>query len=61
MQRVAFFEDSRAEHFQPLALTRPVYELLCGHFSNRERILRQLQPTEWGAIGRPSLAEVYLE
>ncbi|AMV18012.1 putative sugar nucleotidyl transferase [Planctomyces sp. SH-PL14] len=61
MQRVAFFEDSRAEHFQPLALTRPVYELLCGHFSNRERVLRQVQPTEWGAFCRPHLAEVYRE
>jgi len=59
--RVAFFEDEYADRFSPIALTRPVFELLCGHFSLRERVLRRLDITEWGALLRPHLAETYRE
>lgn len=59
--RIAFFEDSLATNFAPLALTRPVFELLCGQFSARERGLRFLDVTEWGAFVRSSLADVYKE
>lgn len=40
MNRIVFFEDEQAECFSPIALFRPVFELMCGHFSVRERILR---------------------
>lgn len=59
--RIAFFEDSAALNFAPLTLTRPVFELLCGQFSARERGLRCLDATEWGVFLRPVLAEVYKE
>lgn len=60
--RVAFFEDQPAtENFSPIALLRPVFELVCGQFSARERALRFLPVTDWGAFLRPELAEVYQE
>jgi UDP-N-acetylglucosamine diphosphorylase/glucosamine-1-phosphate N-acetyltransferase len=60
--RVALFEDQAAtENFSPIALLRPVFELLCGHFSARERAMRFLPVTEWGAFLRPELVEVYQE
>lgn len=61
MTRLALFEDSQADQFRPLSLVRPVYELLCGHFTNRERIVRQVQPTIWSAFCRPELEETYRE
>lgn len=60
--RVAFYEDRAAtENFSPLALLRPVFELLCGHFSVRERGLRFLPVTDWGAFLRSELVDVYRE
>ncbi|MDX1966828.1 MAG: putative sugar nucleotidyl transferase [Planctomycetaceae bacterium] len=59
--RVAFFEDDAANQFSPLTLLRPVCELLCGHFSVRERALRGLPVTEWGALIRDFLVETYQE
>ena len=59
--RIAFFEDTAAGGFAPIALTRPVFELLCGQFSVRERVVRTLHVTEWGAFLRGFLAETYRE
>ena len=60
--RVALFEDRMAmENFSPIALMRPVFELLCGQFSTRERALRFLPATDWGAFLRRELADVYQE
>jgi len=59
--RLAFFEDSGADHFVPIALTRPVFELLCGQFSIRERVVRTLEVSEWGALTRDYLVESYRE
>ena len=50
--RIAFFEDRHAGDLQPIAWLRPVFELICGHFSLRERLLRFLPITEWGALIR---------
>jgi len=61
MSRIAFFEDQAASQFSPLALLRPVFELLCGHFSNRERCCSRFGDSEWGAVVRPELAESYAE
>jgi len=61
MPRIAFFEDRTASQFTPLALLRPVFELLCGHFSNRERCCSRLRDADWGAVVRPELVEVYAE
>ena len=59
--RIAFYEDATAENFSPLALARPVFELMCGRFSLRERLLKCLRVTEWGVFLRPHLEETYRE
>ena len=59
--RVAFFEDRQALEFGPIAQLRPVFELVCGHFSVRERAIRCLRVTEWGGFVRDFLGESYRE
>ena len=63
--QIAFFEDASARQFAPIALMRPVFELVCGHFSLRERwqFARafEAKQDEWGAFVRPELAETYRE
>lgn len=59
--RIAFFEDAEATGFAPIALTRPVFELVCGQFSLRERMIRFLDVHQWGAVLRPYLSDVYRE
>lgn len=59
--RIAFFEDHAAAGFHPLTLLRPVFELVCGQFSLRERVIRTRCIADWGAFVRPYLAEVYHE
>ena len=59
--RIAFFEDAAASGFALIALTRPVFELLCGQFSQRERVIQTCHITEWGAFVRGFLAEAYRE
>ena len=59
--RIAFFEDNGADGFAPIALTRPVFELLCGQFSLRERLIRFLDVHEWGVFIRPYLEQTYRE
>jgi UDP-N-acetylglucosamine diphosphorylase / glucose-1-phosphate thymidylyltransferase / UDP-N-acetylgalactosamine diphosphorylase / glucosamine-1-phosphate N-acetyltransferase / galactosamine-1-phosphate N-acetyltransferase len=59
--RVAFVEDSNAANFHPLTLARPVFELVCGQYSLRERIVRHCEVSEWGVFVREHLAETYRE
>jgi len=59
--RVAFFEDRTSLEFGPIAQLRPVFELICGHFSVRERFIRSQRVTEWGAFLRPALIAAYQE
>jgi UDP-N-acetylglucosamine diphosphorylase/glucosamine-1-phosphate N-acetyltransferase len=59
MRRFAIFEDDAVLQFAPLALLRPVFELRCGHFTLRQRLLQLLEFEEWGALLRPELAETY--
>ncbi|WP_010585158.1 putative sugar nucleotidyl transferase [Schlesneria paludicola] len=60
--RIALFEDRIAsENFAPIALLRPAFELLCGQFSARERCMRFLPVTDWGAFLRSELVDVYQE
>ncbi|MCA8998835.1 MAG: hypothetical protein KDA80_17685 [Planctomycetaceae bacterium] len=61
MRRIAFFEDGQNSHFGPLTQLRPNFELLCGHFSVRERGVTLLKPESWGVFCREELAEVYRE
>ncbi|HSG69271.1 MAG TPA: putative sugar nucleotidyl transferase, partial [Planctomycetaceae bacterium] len=41
--------------------TRPVFELVCGRYTLRERLIRAWNITEWGVILRPHLSGVYRE
>ena len=59
--RIAFFEDELTPQFGSLVTLRPVFELLCGHFSVRERAIRSLPVTNWGALCRDHLVETYQE
>lgn len=59
--RLAFFEDAAVERLHPLTLARPAFELVVGHFSARERLLRQCVPRQWGALVRSYLVESYSE
>lgn len=61
VMRVAIFEDRLATDFGSLALTRPVFELVCGHYSLRERLIRHWEIDEWGVFVRNYLADVYHE
>jgi UDP-N-acetylglucosamine diphosphorylase / glucose-1-phosphate thymidylyltransferase / UDP-N-acetylgalactosamine diphosphorylase / glucosamine-1-phosphate N-acetyltransferase / galactosamine-1-phosphate N-acetyltransferase len=65
IMQIAFFEDAGARKFAPIALMRPVFELVCGHFSLRER-LQSFRSAKghadaWGAFVRTELAETYRE
>lgn len=59
--RVCFWEDESASQFSPLTLARPVFELVCGRLTLRERLQRAWGLSEWGAILRPHLSAVYRE
>ncbi|MDA1163839.1 MAG: putative sugar nucleotidyl transferase [Planctomycetota bacterium] len=59
--RIAIFEDDGSDGFAPIALTRPVFELLCGQFSLRERLIRRLDVHEWGVFIRSYLEQSYRE
>lgn len=59
--RIALFEDQAATNFAPIALLRPVFELMCGHFGTRERALQFLPVSDWAAFARPELVDVYRE
>jgi UDP-N-acetylglucosamine diphosphorylase/glucosamine-1-phosphate N-acetyltransferase len=59
MLRIALFEDRASSQFSPLSLLRPVFELRCGHFSVRERVLAAHPHVEWAACLRPWLRETY--
>ena len=58
---MTFFEDARAAQFSPIALLRPVFELMCGHFSIRQRVTELLGIDQRNVIMRPFLGDVYLE
>lgn len=59
--RIAFFEDGTATDLGPIALMRPLFELVCGQFSLRERLIRWLSVSEWGAFVRAYLRGTYRE
>ncbi len=59
--RIALFEDRAAKDFAPIALVRPVFELLCGHFGARERALEFVPAQDWAVFIRSELADVYRE
>jgi len=59
--RILIFEDASAENLTPVALLRPVFELICGRESLRRRLQRWFPSAELGVWVRPWLADVYRE
>jgi UDP-N-acetylglucosamine diphosphorylase/glucosamine-1-phosphate N-acetyltransferase len=57
--RICLFEDQRASYLEPLASTRPVFELLCGQISLAARQRRYFSSPSFGVIVRPLLANLY--
>lgn len=56
---VYIYEDNSVKNFNPLALTRPVYELLCGILTLKEKIAGHFPHHEILCSGRNTLAKVY--
>jgi UDP-N-acetylglucosamine diphosphorylase/glucosamine-1-phosphate N-acetyltransferase len=52
---LCLFED-RAEQFDPLTLTRPVFDLVCGVTALADKQLRLFVPSAGGMLVRPALA-----
>lgn len=59
--QLVIFEDELAGNFSPIALTRPVFELLCGHTSLRDRLHAALDVQTWGVLVRDYLQGDYEE
>jgi UDP-N-acetylglucosamine diphosphorylase/glucosamine-1-phosphate N-acetyltransferase len=56
--RVCLFEDRGVAALEPLALTRPAFDLLCGQTSLGRKQCRYFAPCEVGALVRPYLADL---
>lgn len=59
--RILLFEDSHTEDLAPVALLRPVFELVCGRDSLRRRLQRWFPEADFGAWIRPWLVDAYAE
>ncbi len=57
--RICLFEDSVVADLEPLALTRPVFELLCGQTSLADKQTRQFPGCPPGVLIRPCLADLF--
>jgi UDP-N-acetylglucosamine diphosphorylase/glucosamine-1-phosphate N-acetyltransferase len=58
--RICLFEDRGAANLEPLSLTRPVFELLCGQTSLGSKQCRHFAPCDQvGVLVRPHLASLY--
>jgi hypothetical protein len=57
--RICLFEDGGVANLEPLTLTRPVFDLLCGLTSLGEKQCRHFGAGEVGVLVRPELAELY--
>jgi UDP-N-acetylglucosamine diphosphorylase / glucose-1-phosphate thymidylyltransferase / UDP-N-acetylgalactosamine diphosphorylase / glucosamine-1-phosphate N-acetyltransferase / galactosamine-1-phosphate N-acetyltransferase len=56
--RLCIFEDACAAGLDPLAATRPAFDLRCGLTTLLEKHLRAIRPTAVGALVRPYLARL---
>jgi UDP-N-acetylglucosamine diphosphorylase/glucosamine-1-phosphate N-acetyltransferase len=59
VMRVCLFEDRNVLDLEPLSLTRPVFELLCGLTSLAAKQSRFFPPGPRGVLVRPYLADLY--
>lgn len=56
--QICIFEDVNYQNFEPLVYSRPVYDLLCGIDSLKEKIVRHYPKTKVSLHCRPYLAEI---
>src|SRR5262245_31450532 len=56
--RVCLFEDRGAAGLEPLSLTRPVFDLVCGSATLADQQIRAFPGAEVGLLVRPELAAV---
>src|SRR5438270_827193 len=56
--RVCLFEDRHVEDLEPLTLTRPAHDLLCGLTSLAAKHWRYFAPCSTGILVRPYLADL---
>jgi UDP-N-acetylglucosamine diphosphorylase / glucose-1-phosphate thymidylyltransferase / UDP-N-acetylgalactosamine diphosphorylase / glucosamine-1-phosphate N-acetyltransferase / galactosamine-1-phosphate N-acetyltransferase len=56
--RVCLFEDQHVELLEPLTLTRPAFDLLCGQTTLAAKQVRHLATGSPGVLVRPCLEEV---
>ncbi len=56
--RVCLFEDRRVADLEPLTLTRPAFDLLCGQTSLAAKQCRSFAPCTAGVLVRPYLADL---
>ncbi|GBD90289.1 UDP-3-O-[3-hydroxymyristoyl] glucosamine N-acyltransferase [bacterium BMS3Abin04] len=54
---ICIFEDSGFKNFQPLTYTRPIYDLRCGIFTLKEKILNYLKSSNVILLTREYLAD----
>lgn len=59
LPRLCLFEDRGVSGFEPLTLTRPVFDLLCGRTSLAAKQRRCFPGGPHGVLIRPYLADVY--
>jgi len=57
--KILIFEDEKYEDLYPLTYTRPVFELRCGYFSLRERIVKVLSPEKVYCFTREYLCPLF--
>ena len=55
--QICVFEDSGFENFEPLTLSRPVYELFCGINTLKEKIISVFPDSEFELLCRDYLTE----
>jgi UDP-N-acetylglucosamine diphosphorylase/glucosamine-1-phosphate N-acetyltransferase len=55
--QICIFEDSGFVNFEPLSLSRPVYELFCGVNTLKEKIISEFQGSDLGLLCRDYLTE----
>ena len=56
--RLCVFEDAAIKLLEPLTLTRPAFDVLCGASSLLEKQIRAADATEVAALVRPELADL---
>lgn len=57
--RLCLFEDPSVAQFEPLTLTRPVFDLLCGQTPLRAKQAHYFSSPQVGALIRPGLVDLY--